>query len=470
MAKAGHKTSFVCQQCGSESPKWLGRCPDCGQWNTFAEAPSAAHSGAASPSSWLPRETARVLELNEVQANTSPRMAVQCQEVNRVLGGGMVRGSLILVGGDPGIGKSTLLLQMAQAVAAEHGPVLYVSGEESPQQVKLRADRLGIGGQRLFFLAETDLEQVVPRLDEAKPALVVIDSIQTMYLNHIASVAGSVAQVRECTLRLMQWAKARNIPVIIAGHVTKEGAIAGPRLLEHMVDVVLYLEGENYSAYRILRGVKNRFGSTNEVGIFEMGDAGLVEVKNPSEAFLAHRQEWAAGSSIVPTLEGTRPLLVEIQALVSPTPAPMPRRIANGIDYNRFLLICAVLAKHMGVGLGGLDVVVNVVGGLRIEEPAADLAMAMAIFSSLRDVPAKPRMAAIGEVGLSGELRPVNQIDRRLSETANMGLRTCILPRAAMDRVGSFPGLELIGARTIQEALRLGLANERHRSPDDERK
>ena len=458
MAKAGPKSSFVCQQCGGESPKWLGRCPECGEWNTLVET---AVRAAGAGSRRLAGESSAAQELATLQSNGSPRMSLPNREVDRVLGGGIVPGSLTLIGGDPGIGKSTLLLQIAQSVADRHGPVLYVSGEESPQQVKLRADRLGINGRRLLLLAETDLDQAIQRLDEAKPALAIIDSIQTMYLDHVASTSGSVAQVRECALRLMQWAKARDVPVFIAGHVTKDGAIAGPRMLEHMVDVVLYLEGESFGAYRILRSVKNRFGSTNEVGIFEMGDAGLAEVSNPSEAFLAHRQESATGSAIVPTMEGTRPLLVEVQALVTPTAAPTPRRVANGIDFNRLLLITAVLAKHLGLGLGGLDVVVNVVGGLRVGEPAADLATAIAIVSSLRDAPVKGGCVAVGEIGLSGELRPVSQIDRRLSEAASMGFRACLLPKAAMERAGAPPGVELLGAQTVRDAARLAIGPKR---------
>ncbi len=465
MAKAGLKRSFVCQQCGGESPKWLGRCPECGEWNTMVETATAAPAanGTYRPSP----ESAVAQELAGLGANQSPRMPLQDRETDRVLGGGIVPGSLTLIGGDPGIGKSTLLLQIAQAVAESQGPVLYVSGEESPQQVKLRADRLGIKGRRLFLLAETDMEQVLQRLDDIRPSLAIIDSIQTMYLQHIPSTSGSVAQVRECAMRLMQWAKARDIPVFIAGHVTKDGAIAGPRVLEHMVDVVLYLEGESFGPYRILRGVKNRFGSTNEVGIFEMGDQGLMEVSNPSEAFLAHRREQAVGSAIVPTMEGTRPLLVEIQALVTPTSAPTPRRVANGVDFNRLLLICAVLAKHLGVGLGGMDIVVNVVGGLRVAEPAADLATAMAVLSSLRDTPTKAGCVAIGEIGLSGELRPVSQMERRLSEAAGMGFSACLAPTSAGERAGHPAGIELLTAGTLREAVRLGMGPKRPPQTED---
>ena len=453
MPSAKPRTIFLCQQCGGESPKWLGRCPNCGEWNSLVETSQAP---STTPSR-LPREGTALQELAAVDTGAASRITLPFREVNRVLGGGIVPGSLVLIGGDPGIGKSTLLLQLAQAVAEGEGPVLYISGEESPEQIRLRAERLGVGGQRLFLLPETNLEQAMEALERAKPALAIVDSIQTMYLEHLSSTAGSVGQVRECTLRLMQWAKSRGVPVLIAGHVTKDGAIAGPRVLEHMVDVVLYLEGESFSSYRVLRGVKNRFGSTNEVGIFEMGDGGLLEVSNPSEAFLAHRGEAGIGSAVVPTLEGTRPLLVEVQALATPSASPPPRRTANGVDFNRLLLIGAVLSKHLGLGLASQDIMVNVVGGLRIAEPAADLGIALAIVSSVRDAPVKEGCVAVGEIGLSGELRPVSQMDRRLSEAASMGFRRCLLPKGAMARLEGVAGLELLGADTLREAVRLGL-------------
>ena len=450
MAKA--KTAFVCEECGADSPKWQGQCPECGAWNAMAKlsvAPSSAN-GAAKPLG----ETARIERLTEISPGGAERITLALGEVNRVLGGGIVPGSLTLVGGDPGIGKSTLLLQIADAISLEAKAVLYVSGEESTQQIKLRADRLGVSGPELYLLAETDLESILQHLDERRPALTIIDSIQTMYLGHIGSAAGSVAQVRECAMRLMRWAKARGVPVIIAGHVTKDGAIAGPRILEHMVDAVLYLEGEGFSTYRVLRGIKNRFGSTNEVGIFEMGEHGLTEVSNPSQAFLAHRQECSVGSAIVPAIEGTRPLLVEIQALATPTTSPIPRRTANGLDFNRFSLITAVLAKHLGVSLAGLDIIANVAGGLRVAEPAADLAVALATLSSVRDVALPARSAAIGEIGLSGELRPVPQTSRRLSEVVQMGFTECLLPTAALEGVSAPPGLRLAGVASLREAAR----------------
>ena len=459
MAKSGTKT-FACTECGAETPKWAGRCPNCSAWNTLVEhkVPAVSPRGVSLGDGSAP------LELSQVDIADAPRFALPFREVNRVLGGGIVPGSLTLIGGDPGIGKSTLMLQLAQAVASERRAVLYVSGEESPQQIKLRADRLGIAGQRLLLLAETDLDQVLQRLAEVKPALAIVDSIQTMYLPSLDAAAGSVAQVRECALRLMQWAKSSGIPVLIAGHVTKDGVIAGPRLLEHMVDVVLYLEGEASGPLRILRGVKNRFGSTNEVGIFEMRDAGLVEVDNPSRAFLAHRQETARGSVIVPVLEGTRPLLVEVQALVTPTSLPAPRRTSNGFDTNRVLLIAAVLTKHLGVPLGAQDIIVNVAGGLRITEPAADLGVALAILSSYRDAPLKAATVAFGEVGLSGELRPVSQTSRRLGEAAALGFTSCVLPQSQTPPEAP-NGLTLLAATTLREAIRLGLASSVDRRP-----
>lgn len=456
MAKSHPKSLFVCQQCSAESPKWLGRCPECGQFNTMVETLVAAPT-AARP--WTGGKASESIELSGIAMSDTTRMALPLREVNRVLGGGIVPGSLTLIGGDPGIGKSTLLLQVAQAVADGIGPVVYVSGEESPQQIKLRASRLGLKGKGLHLLAETDLDAVLARLDQSKPALVIVDSIQTMALSAVTSAAGSVGQVRECALRLMQWAKSHGTPVMIAGHVTKDGAIAGPRVLEHMVDVVLYLEGEGFSPFRILRGVKNRFGSTNEVGIFEMRDGGLSEVTNPSEAFLAHRQESAMGSAIVPTLEGTRPLLVEIQALATPAGLGPARRIANGVDFNRLLLILAVLTKHLGLPMSGQDVIVNVVGGLHIEEPAADAAIALAVASSLRDTPLRERCVVMGEVGLSGELRPVNQTERRLAEAEALGFRLCILPGQANGNVKAPGELKLLYAETLRDAVRLALAS-----------
>ncbi len=444
------KSIFVCQQCGSESPKWLGHCPGCDQWNTYVETvvkrtPTAT---ATSPT--------QVQELSQLPSDSMPRLALPLTEFNRVLGGGIVPGSMVLIGGDPGIGKSTLLLEVAGMVAEREGKVLYVSGEESVHQIKLRADRLGIRGEGLFLLPETDLETIIERGTEISPRLVVIDSIQAVSQSGLTSAAGSIAQVRECTSRLMQWAKSSNTPIFIVGHVTKDGAIAGPHTLEHIVDVVLYLEGERFSAYRLLRGAKNRFGSTNEVGIFEMSDQGLVEIANPSQVFLSQRSEGAIGSVIVPTLEGTRPLLVEIQALTSPTSFGLPRRNANGVDYNRLLMITAVLTKRARLPLGNQDIIANVVGGIRVNEPAADLGIALAIASSSRNARVNPDLVAIGEIGLSGELRAVSQLEKRLAEAAKLGFKSCLLPPLQGGQKMP-PEIEPIVTKSLSQALKLGL-------------
>jgi len=444
------RTIFVCQQCGRESVKWLGRCPDCEGWNTFVERTVRPPTTPSRLPSTAPQELSRVAD------EGITRLILSFAEFNRVLGGGIVPGSLVLVAGDPGIGKSTLLLQISALVAQQGGRVIYVSGEESVQQVRIRANRLRLGGERLYILPETNLEVILEQLEGAPPDLVIIDSIQTVYLDGLGSAPGSVAQIRECTMRLMQWAKIANVPILLSGHVTKDGAIAGPRVLEHIVDVVLYLEGEPFSSYRLLRGVKNRFGSTNEVGIFEMRGQGLVEVDNPSEAFLSQRAREAIGSAVVPTLEGTRPLLVEIQALTSTTSFGFPRRTANGVDFNRLLLITAVLTKRAGLALSNQDIIVNVVGGLRVNEPAADLGIALAIASSLRGAAIDPGMVAIGELGLSGELRAVPQLERRLGEAAKLGFGRCLLPGRA--KVGAPQGIELIGVESVREALKVALS------------
>jgi len=447
MTKA--RTVFICQNCGNESPKWLGRCPECNQWNSYIERVLSPVSAA--------KAKPIAQELSRVSIEGLPRLVLPFSEFNRVLGGGIVPGSLVLIGGDPGIGKSTLLLQVAGMVAQEGGEVLYVSGEESVPQIRLRAERLGLVGDRLYLLPETAVENILEYGQELLPQLMVIDSIQTVYVEGLASAAGSVGQLRECTLRLMQWAKSSGVPVLLVGHVTKDGTIAGPHVLEHIVDVVLYLEGERFSSFRLLRGVKNRFGSTNEVGVFEMRDRGLVEVDNPSQAFLSQRTESAIGSVIVPTLEGTRPLLVEIQALTSPSSFGLPRRTANGVDFNRLLLIAAVLNRRAGVPLSNQDIIVNVVSGIKISEPAADLGIALAIGSSFRGRRAKPNMVAIGEVGLSGELRAVSQLERRLAEAAKLGFDACLLPATAQTGLPSLP-IEPIAVSSLSQALKVALA------------
>ncbi len=451
---------FVCQQCGSEQPKWTGRCPDCGEWNTFVEtlvsAPTASQAAA------LLRATGgtgnRPTPISQVQNNDFSRIQVPGDEFNRVLGGGIVPGSLVLIGGDPGIGKSTLLLQVSGELALfGDKPVLYVSGEESAQQIKLRAGRLGVNPNNLYLLSETNLESILVEIEALQPGLAIIDSIQTVFLPDLTSGAGSVSQVRECTSRLAHLAKARNIPMFLVGHVTKEGAIAGPRVLEHMVDAVLYLEGDRFHQYRLLRGVKNRFGSTDEVGVFEMGNEGMLEVSNPSAAFLAERNSGALGTAIAVTMEGTRPILVEVQALTSPSSSGLPRRTANGIDLNRLLMLTAVLTKRVGLGLSNQDIYVNVVGGLKVSEPAIDLAVAIAIASSYRDQPVDPNLALVGEVGLTGELRSVGQLERRLVEAAKLGFTRAIYPPAA--RKPKLPqGLQGNSFSTLHESIAAAIA------------
>lgn len=449
MAKT--RTTWVCQQCGAASPAYLGRCPGCGQWNTMVETIDERRE--PKPARRRADRTA-LKPLTSISPEGQARTPVAIEEFNRVLGGGIVPGSLVLVGGDPGIGKSTLILQAAGVLAGPDAPVVYVSAEESAQQIKLRADRLGVHSDDILVLSETDLDEVLAVAEDARPGLLIVDSIQTVMLEEVTSAAGSVSQVRECTSRLMQWAKPRNIPVFIIGHVTKEGTIAGPRVLEHMVDAVLYLEGDRFHQYRILRAVKNRFGSTDEVGVFEMIGDGLREVRNPSEAFLEERSEVSPGSTVAVTMEGSRPILVEVQALATASAYSMPRRSANGLDTNRLQLLVAVLQKRVGLGLGTQDVYANVVGGLRIMEPAADLALAVAIASSLKDRPVDPATVVIGEIGLSGELRSVNHLERRIQEAARLGFKRVIVP----DRSGKLApsatlGMEVAACGTVAEAL-----------------
>jgi DNA repair protein RadA/Sms len=395
-----------------------------------------------------------------VQKADSPRFPLGFGEVNRVLGGGLVPGSLVLVGGEPGIGKSTLLLQIAAMMASGSRPVAYISGEESTNQVKLRSERLGIQGKGIYFLAEPDLAAVLECLEQLSPQLAVIDSIQTMYLDDVAGMPGSISQVRECTWRLERWAKQTNVPLLITGHVTKEGAIAGPGTLEHIVDVVLYFEGEPFSSYRVLRSAKNRFGSTNEVGIFEMSDCGLVEVDNASQVFLSAYKDESMGSMVVPTLEGNRPLLVEIQALTTSNSYSPPRRIANGVDFNRLLLIIAVLTKRAGLKLFNQDIIVNVTGGLKVNEPAVDLGIALAIASSFRDAKPISGLVALGEVGLNGELRGVSQMDRRIAEAVRLGFKSSLVPRLKPNPSFDTTDIKLIQAGSVAEAVRLGLTKE----------
>jgi DNA repair protein RadA/Sms len=397
--------------------------------------------------------------LSEVTTDGLERVPLPMPEFSHVLGGGIVPGSMVLIGGDPGIGKSTLLLQVSALMAETLGKVLYVSGEESVHQMKMRAQRLGIATDQLYLLTETNLNLILEHIQELGPKAVIVDSIQTVYLDELDSTAGSISQVRECASRLMQVAKGGGVPIFLVGHVTKAGAIAGPKVLEHIVDTVLYLEGDRFHAYRLLRSVKNRFGATSEVGVFEMGSQGLIEVTNPSEAFLAERLPNAAGSTIAVTLEGTRPLLVEVQALASTTSFGLPRRTANGVDFNRLLLLVAVLNKRVGLRLSDQDIFVNVVGGLKINEPAADLAIATAIASSFKSAPVAADLAIVGEIGLSGELRAVGQLSKRLNEAAKLGFRRCLVPKSFGRQEIASDGIEVVGVRSLTEALQVALIN-----------
>ena len=467
MAKA-RTTAFFCKECGYETSKWLGQCPGCRQWNTLVEAPvrkaaTAAGRLAMTGASVKVGAGAGVVggekrpkRLSEIEASGEHRVTTGLEELDRVLGGGLVGGSLILVGGDPGIGKSTLLLQVCRNLAGNGHRVLYISGEESLSQIKLRAERLGEFSGELSFLCETNLDLISEVLVEEKPEAVVIDSIQTMYREEAGSAPGSVGQVRESTNTLLQLAKGCNITIFIVGHVTKEGTVAGPRMLEHMVDTVLYFEGEKNAPYRILRGVKNRFGSTNEIGVFEMRNDGLSEVKNPSEYMLSGKPEGASGSVTACSMEGTRPMLLEIQALVCRTNFGMPRRTAAGTDYNRVNLLIAVLEKRAGLHLSDCDAYVNIAGGIRVNEPSLDLGIVMALASSHRDVPVDDKMMVFGEVGLSGEVRAVSMAEKRVQEAEKLGFTTCVLPRVCLNRIPKAPeNLKLIGVGNVREAIDL---------------
>ncbi|MBS4210513.1 DNA repair protein RadA [Bacillus sp. FJAT-50079] len=448
------KTKFMCQACGYESPKWMGRCPGCGEWNQMIEEVSIiGKQPKRSFQHSAPGVASKAAPITMIKTEQEPRVTTEMKELNRVLGGGVVPGSLVLIGGDPGIGKSTLLLQVSAQLAVANRKVLYISGEESVKQTKLRANRLHVSSQSLYIYAETNLESIHHTIGELSPDFVVVDSIQTVYHPEVTSAPGSVSQVRECTAELMRIAKTKGIAIFIVGHVTKEGAIAGPRLLEHMVDTVLYFEGERHHTYRILRAVKNRFGSTNEMGIFEMREAGLEEVANPSEIFLEERSKGAAGSTVVASMEGTRPVLVEIQALISPTSYGNPRRMATGVDHNRVSLLMAVLEKRVGMLLQNQDAYLKVAGGVKLDEPAIDLAVAVSIASSFRDKPTRATDCIIGEVGLTGEVRRVSRIEQRVQEAAKLGFERVVIPA---NNIGGWKipdGIEVIGVDTVSEAL-----------------
>jgi len=447
------KTKFVCQECGAESPKWVGKCPGCAAWNTFVEEVEAVVKTAGVASAALSGTRERPRPIAEIESAREPRIDAGSDELNRVLGGGLVPGSLILVGGDPGIGKSTLLLQTSCHLARKPLRVLYVTGEESARQIKMRAERLGAQAPTLFVLCETNTDLIFEALDEVRPDILVVDSIQTVYQPGVTSAPGSVSQVRECTGLFMRIAKQRGIATLLVGHVTKEGAIAGPRILEHMVDTVLYFEGERHNSYRMLRAVKNRFGSTNEIGIFEMAESGLTEVKNPSELFLSERPLGVAGSIVVASMEGTRPVLVELQALVASTNFPSPRRMATGVDYHRLNLIIAVLEKRIGLHMQSQDAYLNVAGGIKLDEPAADLGVAVALASSYRERATSPTAVVFGEIGLTGEVRGVSRVDQRVNEALKLGFSRVILPEKSMKQWTPPRGIEIVAVRTVQEAL-----------------
>ena len=440
MAKS-KKNVFFCQNCGHEESKWLGQCPACKEWNTFVEEKAAP----VKPGAAKAMHEAQAVSLNSISTGEDERVDTGIEELDRVLGGGIVQGSLVLVGGDPGIGKSTLLLQVCQRLSDMGKKVLYISGEESLRQIKLRANRMGDFKDTLSLLCETNLDIIRRVIEQHKPEMAVVDSIQTMYSEEVASAPGSVSQVRESTNILMQLAKGLNISIFIVGHVTKEGTVAGPRVLEHMVDTVLYFEGDRHASYRILRGVKNRFGSTNEIGVFEMQKSGLVEVENPSEFMLSGKPEHASGSVVACAMEGTRPMLMEIQALVCRSNFGMPRRTAAGLDYNRVNLLMAVLEKRLGFPLSNYDAYVNIAGGIRLSEPAADLGIVMAVASSYKNKPVSEDTIVFGEVGLSGEIRAVTMPEQRVAEAKKLGFKTCVIPEVSMKAVGTVSGIEVLG-------------------------
>lgn len=446
------KTVFVCNECGYESPKWLGKCPGCGSWNSFVE-----EMDQEKPGSSIYGGTSHPVKLQSIEITSEERYSTGLGELDRVLGGGVVKGSLVLVGGDPGIGKSTLLLQLSDSIGRENQTILYISGEESEKQIKLRASRLNLNSDNLYIVSETNMSAIEKFIGDLKPSVAVIDSIQTVYRGELTSSPGSISQVREATGTLMRIAKTTNTAIFIVGHVTKEGSIAGPRVLEHMVDTVLYFEGERHHTYRILRAVKNRFGSTNEIGIFEMRDTGLVEILNPSELMLSGRPEGVPGTAVISSMEGTRPVLIELQALVSPTGFGMPRRMATGIDYNRVVLLMAVLEKRVGLQLQTYDAYVNVAGGMRIDEPGVDLGVVCAIASSFRNQEISPKMVLMGEVGLTGEVRGISFIEKRIQEAYKLGFNSVVIPKDNLNGIKGISGISIHGVDNVYEALDIAL-------------
>lgn len=454
---AKNKTVFVCSECGAQSSKWNGKCPSCGAWNTLEETvPVAVVSGKSAPRAGVvPVGEFKYSRISEINYEDETRYSTGIGELDRVLGGGLVKGSLVLIGGDPGIGKSTLLLQICGFMGNDH-TILYVSGEESERQIKMRAERLGVKCENLFLASNNNCESIIKAVCENKPECVIIDSIQTITSSALSSAAGSIVQVRECTGAFMRMAKSEEIPVFIVSHVNKDGGIAGPKIMEHIVDTVLYFEGDKQLAFRILRAIKNRFGSTNEIGVFKMDDDGLTEVENPSEMMLSGRLANVSGSTVVCTMEGTRPILAEVQALVTKSSLSAPRRVANGFDYNRLYMILAVLEKRTGFSFGGVDVYVNIVGGLRIDEPAADLAVAMALYSGLCDKAIPDNLMVFGEVGLGGEIRSVSRVRERVKEGARLGFTKCVIPKNSFSALskGDNYGIDIIGASTLSGAFK----------------
>ena len=453
MAKAKMTTVFYCQSCGYESSKWMGQCPGCREWNTFVEEKINTKTSVSAVSGRTGQGGGNLSKLSEITLQDEERMSTHMKELDRVLGGGIVPGSLILVGGDPGIGKSTLLLQVCRYMAADNRKILYISGEESLKQIKIRANRIGEFGDTLYLLCETNLGVIEEAIRRLTPDITLIDSIQTMYQDAVSSAPGSVSQVREATNVFLQLAKGMGTSIFIVGHVTKEGTVAGPRVLEHMVDTVLYFEGDRHASYRILRGVKNRFGSTDEIGVFEMQEEGLAEVANPSEFMLDGKPEGASGSIVSCSMEGTRPILIEIQALVCRTNFGFPRRQAIGTDFNRVNLLMAVLEKRVGLQMSDCDAYVNLAGGMRISEPAIDLGIAMAIASSFKNRPIDDKVAAFGEVGLSGEVRGISMIEQRIQEAAKMGFTTCIIPGVCVKQVKNKENVKILGFSSVQDAI-----------------
>lgn len=451
MAKV--KTKYICQNCGYETVKWMGKCPDCGSFSSFTEEVVQTKQDRFSSVKNTDTNVRNAVKLSEITAANEARSTTGMGELDRVLGGGLVNGSLTLVGGDPGIGKSTLILQICQKLGEQNKSILYVSGEESPQQIKMRADRLGVSAGGIDLLAETNLSIIEGVVNNMQPDFLIIDSIQTMYIDEVTSAPGSVTQIRECTSRIMHIGKGKGITVIIIGHVTKEGAIAGPRILEHMVDTVLYFEGDKTASYRLLRAVKNRFGATNEIGVFEMASEGLKEILNPSEYMLSGRPENVSGSVVTCSMEGSRPLLIEVQSLVSFTSFNMPRRMATGMDFNRVVLLIAVLEKRAGLQLASYDAYVNITGGIRIAEPSLDAAVVAAVASSYRNIPISADTIVFGEIGLTGETRAVTMAEKRVSEAKKLGFKKCILPRVNMKEAKRVKGIDIVGVSTVNELL-----------------